>query len=215
MGDTIIKLTAAEFAEKVKALDVGEHFDFAMYELNSGEPKDLNDLHGWFGVQKARFFDNDMIIVGEYNGCGCVAFHADGYFIAEGVEELFQNMERDCVYTTGEKSPPPELTVSLTSSYCIDIRNGTRCGEDVFIPSKKVHNLFCEIEEYDALLDINNKTCDLNLFGSFNQKELRRMAKRVIDRRDNCDIISEAYWQIVEEVIQEFSAEKKQESQDN
>lgn len=212
----IVKLTAEKFAEKVKALEVGAYFSFAAEADCDGEPQNEEELYEWYGAQKICLFDNEMCVVSKYGGKGCDAFSTDDDYLKLSVDEMFRNMLwNDGVYIANEEAKKPELTVRLTPSYCVEIKGCTNCGENVLIPSKKVHNLFCEIEEYDTLLDINKKTCELKLLGNFEQKELRRMAERVINRRENCDIISEAYWQIVEEVIQEFSAEKKQEAQSN
>lgn len=212
----ITKLTAAEFAKKVKLLEVGAYFSFAAEADCDGEPENEEELIEWYGVQKIFLFDNEMCVVSKYGGKGCDAFSTTDDYLKVAVGDMFRNMLwNDGVYIANEETQKPELTVKLTPSYCVEIKGCTNCGENVLIPSGKVHDLFCEIEEYDALLDINNKTCELKMLGSFTQKELKRMAQRVIDRRENCDIISEAYWQIVEEVIQEFSAEKKQEAQSN
>lgn len=209
----IIKLTSEEFKKKVKSLDVGEHFDFAAEAECDGEPQNEEELLEWYGVQKICLFDNEIFVVSKYGGTDCEAFSADDDYLTETVNDMFTNMLwTDGVYIANEEAQKQELSITLTPSFCIDIRDCTNCGENVFIPSSKAHKLIDAADEYNAGADISSKIAELGGTMNYTEDELKQMAKIVIDRRDDCDIISEAYWQIVEEVIRDFSAEKKQEA---
>lgn len=67
-----VKLTATEFAEKVKDMAENETFDFATV-CNLKYDDDLNlvteqDCEEWFGVKKLKLFDSELIIIGYYGG---------------------------------------------------------------------------------------------------------------------------------------------------
>lgn len=212
----IIKLTAAEFAKKVKLLEVGAYFSFAAEADCDGEPQNEEELFEWYGVQKMCLFDNEMCVVSKYDGKGCDAFSTDDDYLKQAINDMFTGMLwSDGVYVVEKEVSKQELTAALTRSFCIDIRNCTNCGESVLIPSSKAHELIDAADEYNVEEDINSKIAELSDTVNYSEDEIKRMAEIVIDRRDDCEIISEAYWQIVEEVIQEFSAEKKQEAQSN
>lgn len=214
--ERIVKLTAEEFAEKVKSLEVGAYFSFATETDCDGEPQNEEELYEWYGAQKICLFDNEMCVVSKYGGKGCDAFSADGDYLKLAVDEMFRNMLWNYgVYIICGESEKQELSITLTRAFCIDIRNCTNCGENLLIPSSKVHDLIDAADEYNVEADIGSKLAELGDAEERSEDELRRMAEIVIDRRDDCSVISEAYWQIVEEVIQEFSAEKKQETKSN
>lgn len=208
----IIKLTAEEFKKKVKSLDVGEHFDFAAEAECDEEPQKEEELFEWYGVQKICLFDNEMCVVSKYGGTGCEAFSANDDYLTIAVDDMFRNMLwEDGVYIIDEEIRKQELSVTLTSSFFIDVRGCTSCGENVLIPSSKVHELMAEIEARNAVADIESKIAELKNPLNFSDEELRRMARDVIDRRDDCDLIGEIYWKIVENVIKDYSTEKKRE----
>lgn len=208
----IAKLTAEEFKKKVKSLDVGEHFDFAAEAECDGEPHNEEELLEWYGVQKIYLFDNEMCVVSKYGGTGCEAFSANDDHLTIAVDDMFRNMLwGDGVYIANEEARKQEFSVTLTSSFCIDVRGCTSCGENVLIPSSKVHELIAESEERNAVADLESKIAELKKPLNFSEEELRRMASEVIDRRDDCDLMGEIYWEIVENVIKDYSAEKTQE----
>ncbi len=200
----IIKLTAADFAKKAKSLDVGEYFSFAVDAECDGEPQMVEELVEWYGVQKLYLFDNEMVLVSKYGGTGCEIFSAETSSLTEGVEEMFRLCFGGSVYAVGKETQTQELSVSLTLGFCLDIRGCTNCGENVLIPSSKVHDLIAEIEERDAEADLTGRIADLEESVNYSPGDLRRIAKEVIHRRDNCDGISERYWSIVDEVIRDF-----------
>ena len=209
----IVKLTAAGFAKKVKALEVGAYFSFATETDCDGEPQNEEELYEWYGVQKICLFDNEMCVVSKYGGKYCTAFSTETVYFELVVGYMFSELLfENGVYIIDVEAQKQELSAALTRAFCIDIRNCTNCGENLLIPSSKVHDLIDAADEYNVEADIGSKLAELGDAEERSEDELRRMAEIVIDRRDDCDIISEAYWQIVEEVIQEFSAEKKQES---
>lgn len=204
----IVKLTAAEFAKKVKSLEVGAYFSFAAEADCDGEPVNEEELIEWYGVQKMCLFDNVMCIVSKYGGTGCEAFSANDDYLKQAVSDMFENMLwSDGVYIISGEAEKRDLSVTLTRGFCIDIRNCTNCGENVFISSSKAHELINAADEYNVEADINSKIAELDGTMNYSEDELKQMAEIVIDRRDDCDIISEAYWQIVEETIREFSTE--------
>lgn len=208
----IVKLTAAEFAKKVKFLEVGAYFSFAAEADCDGEPVNEEELIEWYGVQKMCLFDNVMCIVSKYGGTGCEAFSANDDYLKQAVSDMFENMLwADGVYIISGEAEKRELSVTLTRGFCIDIRNCTNCGENVFIPSSKAHELMAEIEERNVVADLESKIAELKNPLNFSEGELRRMARDVIDRRDDCDLISETYWEKVENVIRDYSTEKKRE----
>lgn len=206
----IIELTAADFVKRAKDLDVGEYFRFAADYESTGEPQKEEELTEWYGVQKLSLFDNEMVIVSKYGGTGCAIFSAETDHLTEGAEEMFRLCFGGSVYAIDKEAQKQELSVSLTLGYCLDIRGCTNCGENVLIPSSKVHDLITEIEERNAESDITGKIADLEESVNYSPEVLRRMAKEVIRRRDNCDGISERYWSIVVEVIRDFSSKKEQ-----
>lgn len=206
----IIELTAADFVKRAKALDVGEFFRFAADYESTGEPQKEEELTEWYGVQKLFLFDNEMVIVSKYGGTGCAIFSAETDHLTTGAEEMFSLCFGGSVYTIDKEAQKQELSVSLTLGYCLDIRGCTNCGENVLIPSPKVHDLITEIEERNAESDLTGKIVDLEESVNYSPEDLRRMAKEVIRRRDNCDGISERYWSIVVEVIRDFSPKKGQ-----
>lgn len=206
----IIKLTAADFVKRAKALDVGEYFSFSADSECAGEPQKMDELTEWYGVQKLFLFDNEMIIVSRYGGTGCEIFSAETDHLTTGVEEMFSLCFGGSVYAIDKEAQKQELSVNLTLGYCLDIRDCTSCGENVLIPSSKVHELIAEIEERDAEADLTGRIADLKKSANYSPEELKRMAKEVIRRRDNCDGISERYWSIVDEVIRDFSPKKEQ-----
>ena len=204
----IIKLTAADFVKRAKDLDVGEYFRFAADYESTGEPQKEEELTEWYGVQKLFLFDNEMVIVSKYGGTGCAIFSAETDHLTTGAEEMFRLCFGGSVYAIDKEAQKQELSVSLTLGYCLEITGCTNCGENVLIPSSKVHDLITEIEERNAESDITGKIADLEESVNYSPEVLRRMAKEVIRRRDNCDGISERYWSIVDEVIRDFSSKK-------
>ena len=206
----IIELTAEEFVKRAKALDVGEYFDFAADAECAGEPQSEEELTEWYGVQKLFLFDNEMVIVSKYGGTACTIFPAETDHLTQGAEEMFRLCFGGSVYTIDREVQKQIPSLSLTPGFCLDVRGYTKCGENILISSSKVHELMSEIEERDTEADITGKFADFENSVNYSPEDLRRMAKEVIRRRDNCDGISERYWSIVDEVIRDFSAKKEQ-----
>lgn len=206
----IIELTTEDFVKRAKALEVGEYFNFAADAECTGEPQNEEELTEWYGVQKLFLFDNEMVIVSKYGGTGCEIFSAETDHLTVGVEEMFRLCFGGSVYVIDKTAHKQELSVSLTPSFCLDIRGCTKCGENVFISSSKVHELMTEIEERNTESDLVCKFEDLEDNVDYSTDDLRRMAKEVIRRRDNCNGISERYRSIVDEVIRDFSEKKEQ-----
>ncbi len=204
----ITKLTAEAFAKRIKSLDVGEHFYFASDVECDGVPQDEADLTEWYGVQKICLFDNEMCVVSKCGGTGCDAFSADNDYIETAVNNMFGYMLLTDVVYAAEENQKQERSISLNSSFCIDIRGYTNCGENILIPSSKMHELMDEIDKRYAEEDIAGRVEESGVSLDFSNDELSEMAAEVIDRRDDCDLIYEIYWQIVEETIEKFSAKK-------
>ncbi|MEZ3438654.1 MAG: hypothetical protein K1W18_07220 [Oscillospiraceae bacterium] len=180
--ERIVKLTVSEFIEKVKSLSIGEYFDFATNAEHVSVPQSEEELSEWHGVQKICLFDNEMCVVSRYGGPGCRAFSTDDDYLTFAVKDIFYNvLFTDWVYVV-EKSEKQMPSVTLTADNCLDISG---CCEDIK----------GKIEEMDNIAD-------------FSEDEIRQIAEEVIDRRDDCDLIYEIYWQIVEETIEKFSAKK-------
>lgn len=206
----IIELTAEEFVKRAKSLDIGEYFSFAADTECDGEPQSEEELTGWHGVQKLFLFDNEMVIVSKYGGTACTIFSAEADHLTQGAEEMFRLCFGGSVYTINREVQNQIPSLSLTPGFCLDVRGYTKCGENILISSSKVHELMSEIEERDTEADITGKFADFENSVNYSPEDLRRMAKEVIRRRDNCDGISERYWSIVDEVIRDFSAKKEQ-----
>lgn len=205
---SVTKLDANAFIKKVKELDIGEYFDFATDAECAGEPQNEEELTEWYGVQKIYLFDNEMCIVSAYGGPDCEAFSAKDDYLTTAVEDMFRKMFWSYGVYVVEKAQKREPSVTLTSSFCIDIRDCTNCGENVLIPSSKVHELMDEVDECNVVEDLNSKISELGESLDFSDDELKQMASEIIDRRDDCDLIYEIYWEIVENVIKEFSEER-------
>ncbi|MCM1061222.1 MAG: hypothetical protein NC452_13175 [Eubacterium sp.] len=197
--DKIIKLTAMDFLKKAKSLDIGEFFYCDFKKECDGEPQCEEELENCYSVHKLSLFGNEMILVSKYDGTYCRVLFANTEFFAFGVDSVR-------VYTVDKEAQKRETTISLTPSFCIDIRGCTNCGGNVFIPSRQVHELATEIDKYNVSADVFSKAEELSKANDFTPEEVNRMAEIVIDRRDDCGVISEAYWQIVEETIEEFAS---------
>lgn len=206
--EKITKLTAEAFAKRIKSLDVGEHFYFASDVECDGVPQDETDLAEWYGIQKICLFDKEMCVVSKCGGTGCDAFSTDNDYIETAVNNMFVYMLLTDVVYAAEGNQKQERSISLNSSFCIDIRGYTGCGENILIPSSKMHELMDEIDKRYAEEDIAGRIEESGVSLDFSNDELSEMAAEVIDRRDDCDLIYEIYWQIVEETIEKFSAKK-------
>ena len=77
------------------------------------------------------------------------------------------------------------------------------------IPASEVREIVSKVEESYVAEDVVEKVKEMWSVAGFTEKEVRQIARAVISRRDKCDIIYEAYWQIVEEIIEEFINDKK------
>lgn len=205
----IAKLTADEFAKKIKMLDIGESFYFAASTISSEPPQTEADLCEWYGVQKICLFDKDMYIISICEGSLCEVIPADDNLVeTEAVQDFFDiTLCVDSVYVVDEKILR-EKSVSLTPDYFVDARGYTNCGENVLIPPSEVHRLVWEIDERDVKKDVEDKIEESELPLDFSDEEISEMAGEIIDRRDDCDLIYEIYWEIVRNVIDDFSKRK-------
>lgn len=206
----IEKITEDEFAKMLLSLDTGEYFDFASSADCDGDPQSESDLEDWYGIQKICLFGNDMFVVSKYGGPGCDAFPADNDCVKLAVDDMFSNMcWSDGVYVI-KKTEKRKPSVTLTDSFCLYISGCTNCGENILIPSSKIHDIINEKERRNVVEDVCSRIEEMEDVADFSDGELRQIAEIVIDRRDDCDSIYEIYWQIVEETIKEFSKEKLQ-----
>ncbi len=210
MGN-IINLGAEEFAKKLKKIDVGEYFFFATDTEVCAEPLTEDLLVEWFKAQKVSLFDNEIAIVSKCGETGYEILPIEKDYFMDSVWDMFNALGwAEGVYTVDEKTQKQELCVSITPSFGLEIKNCAYFGENIFVPSSNVHKLTTEIEERNVETDLTGKIADLEESVNYLPEDLRRMAKEVIHRRDNCDGISERYWSIVDEVIRDFSPKKEQ-----
>lgn len=205
----IAKLTADEFAKKIKTLDIGESFYFAASTISSEPPQTEADLCEWYGVQKICLFDKDMYIISICEGSLCEVIPADDNLVeTEAVQDLFDiTLCVDSVYAVDEKTLR-EKSVTLTPDFFVDIRGYTNCGENVLIPPSEVHKIVKEIDKRYAMEDIRYKIEESEPPLNFSDEEISEMAEDVIDRRDDCDLVYEIYWEIVRNVMDDFSKRK-------
>ena len=207
--EKITKLTAEEFLKRAMALDVGERFSFATDIECDGEPKSEDDLAEWYGIQKICLFDNDMCVVSKYGGPGCRVFCTDKDYAEIAIDEMFRYMSWYGVYVVEEAPETQQRSATITAARCLDIRGYTNCGENILIPASEVREIVSKIEESYVAEDVVEKVKEMWSVVGFTKKEVRQIANAVISRRDKCEVIYEAYWQIVEEAIKEFIKDKR------
>lgn len=94
----------------------------------------------------------------------------------------------------------------VNSDGTVSLYGFTDNGEKILIPSTLVWDIFRGRQISFTTDDIKSRfeaeEQDITL--SLTDDELRDIAEDIIERRDDCDLISEAYWHIVDEIIEEF-----------
>lgn len=98
--------------------------------------------------------------------------------------------------------------VQLNADGTVLLLGFTDEGKKITIPLTLVRWICEYSEKYRVIEDIRYRAMEQELDLDLSDEELLEIATEIVDRRDNCDVISESYQYIVDNVTEEF-AEKK------
>lgn len=202
----IVELTAKQFAERVLNLAPGEGFNFTV-------KRDEDNPRNWLGVRCIYTFGSLIYLIiqhrdGGYHRVLCNNISRDDFVV--DVMFVFDNIGAyDNPVFAFDEIDEGFPFIHWEADGTLLLHGYAKSGEDIILTQEEAQHLLEQSEIQDTKNDIKSWLEDYGNTGTYpTNNDIYKMAREIISRKNNCDIITEKSWSIVDEVAREFISEE-------